>query len=326
MNTSILWKNRNFWWIWLLGVALWPAQGFAQHPPDDNAPVQVGTPRIDLSSVERALWQTTATNAHDFHGWLQRFEDEVNAIYFATLRQQYPQTPPESLLPQPVRVEPRWIGGMLYLYGYLDQNNVQGFQQGQDILLFTLQQTRPFNPMVPALSYSLSDGAGYYYRDDAYSYAWGAAAPFFAGFFLYPQYWRGSYWRHSFAWWGSSYWNTGFFHNRYSYYYRLYPTYYSTYRSNYYVRYRPWGWRSGVFFRSTGGRYVYRNPRWVVQNRPRVQTYRTWIQQRHTIRRTQIQHRYRQPVRVHRQPVRVHRQPVRTHRQPVRTHRTKRHR
>lgn len=295
------------WWIAVLGIFVLPVTGSAQEPLLDNQAVTMAAPRIDLASVERAIWQTSASHVHDFRGWLQRFEDDVNAIYFATLRQQYPQTPPDSLLPHPVRVEPRWVGGLLYLYGYLDQNNVPGFQQGQDVLLFTFQQTRPYTPGYP-LSYSLYDGSGYYYRDDSYSYAWGGAIPFFAGFFLYPQYWRGTYWRTSFAWLGTPYWSSGVFYNRYHHYYRVYPTYHSAYRTTYYTRYRPWGWNRGVYFRSTGGRYYYRNPRWVVQYRRTSRPYRTWIRQRHTIRRT-TPLRYRRPVKV--RPYRAPRQQYR---------------
>lgn len=281
-------------WALLLGILFWPAQSQAQD--DASQMVNVGTPRIDLASVDRAVWQTSAAHGRDFNGWLQRFEDEVNAIYFATLRQQYPQNPPETLLPQPVRVEPQWVNGLLHLYGYLDQNNTPGYQANQDILLFTLQQTQPYNPNVGGLSYALFDGAGYYYRDTSYFHNWGAAVPLFAGFFVYPQYWRGAYWRPAFTWWNTPYWSSGLFYNRYTYYHRIYPTYYNTYRTTYYVRYRPWGWRSGVFFRTAGGRYYYRNPAWVVRHRPR-HAYRSWIRTRHTVRRTQFR---RHPVRTYR--------------------------
>lgn len=223
-------------------------------------PVPLGQPRIDLRSVEQALWSTKAGHPKDFKGWMQAFEDEVNAIYFATLRRLQPKADPATLLSQPVRVDAQRIHGLLYLYGYIDQNNRQGFQNGQDMLLFVFEQTKTYNHQSRQLYYGLRDGDGYYYRQPDTIYTIGPTDfLFLTGFFVYPNVWGGLYWRNGFAWWGTPYWQTGLFFNRVQLYYGWYPRYHQFYRRTYYTRYRPWGWRRGTFYRrGANGRYYSR--------------------------------------------------------------------
>ncbi|MCB9641172.1 MAG: hypothetical protein H6727_19900 [Myxococcales bacterium] len=232
-------------------------QGPKQQAPAMQ-PIEVGDPKIDLKAVEEALWSTKGKDEKDFSGWMKRFEDEVNAIYFATLKRQKPNADPTTLLPSPVRVEPKRNNNLLTLYGYIDQNKKQGYQNGEDKLIFAFQQTKPYDQAQRQLSYSLRDGSGYYYRqpDYAHSYSTGVS-PFFLGFFVYPMIWHAVWWRSSFMWYGSAYWwRTGAFYSRYNYYYGRYPSYYGYYRNTYYTRHRPMGWSRGSYYRrGAGGRY-----------------------------------------------------------------------
>lgn len=221
--------------------------------------VEVGDPKIDLKSVEEALWTTKGKDEKDFEGWMKRFEDEVNAIYFATLKRQKPNADPTTLLPKPVRVDPKRNNDLLTLYGYIDENNKPGYQNGEDKLIFAFQQTKPYNKDTRQLAYSLRDGSGYYYRQPDYAYSASAGmTPFFVGFFLYPMIWHAVWWRASFGWYGSPYWwRGGAFAGRYGYYYGRYPAYYGHYRTTYYSHHRPMGWNRGVYYRrGPSGRYV----------------------------------------------------------------------
>lgn len=271
------------WLALVLGAgSVWAA------PAPEMQPVNLGTPRIDLQAVEEALHRTRTSSPQDFRGWMQQFEDEANAIYFATLRRQFPQADPATLMPKPVRVDAQWHNQMLFLYGYIDQNNIQGFQHGQDLMLFAFEQTRPYDRNNRRAYYALRDGDGYYYRDADYAFTWAPNAyPYFVGFFVYPSLWSGLYWRPSFLWWGGAYWQTGFFYSRYNYYYGRYPRYYNVYRTTYFNRYRPWGWRRGVFFRANGGRYYYRSRTWATQHRQWRRQYRSYLGQRRTMRQNQ---------------------------------------
>ncbi len=220
--------------------------------------VEVGDPKIDLKSVEEALWSAKGKDEKDFDGWMKRFEDEVNAIYFATLKRQKPNADPTTLLPKPVRVDPKRNNDLLTLYGYIDENNKPGYQNGEDKLIFAFQQTKPYNKEARQLGYSLRDGSGYYYRQPEYSHSVSAGmTPFFVGFFLYPMIWHAVWWRASFGWYGSPYWwRGGMFASRYGYYYGRYPGYYGHYRSTYYTHHRPMGWHRGAYYRrGAGGRY-----------------------------------------------------------------------
>jgi hypothetical protein len=235
-----------------------PVHGQAQ-TERDMKPVPIGNPKIDLRAVEEALWNTKTDNPKDFKGWMSKFEDEVNAIYFATLRQQNPQADPATLLKEPVRIDPQRINNLLYLYGYQDQNKKPGFQNGEDLLLFVFQQTGAFDSQNRRLNYALRDGNGYYYRDPAYTHTFApTVAPMMLGFFLYPAIWYGMWWRPSFMWLGTPYWAGGMFHARYNHYYRSYPRYHSTYRSTYHARSRPWGWNRGAYYQKGAGGQYYR--------------------------------------------------------------------
>lgn len=267
------------WWVSLLGLLLVialigglayfllrprtvryvPQPGvMVNQPTQQFQNVPIGNPVIDLQAVEKALWSTQATNQNDFKGWMQKFEDEVNAIYFTTLRSQNPNADPATLLKKPARVDAQRQNNLLHLYGYLDDNNKPGYQNGEDKLLFVFQQTQPYNSQQRQLSYSLRDGGGYYYREPTYSHAVAmAVTPLFLGFFLYPAIWYGMYYRPMgmFGWWGTPYWRTGPFYSRYTVYRTSYSSYSTSYRSNYYNRSRPWGWNRGSYYRrnASGG-------------------------------------------------------------------------
>lgn len=231
----------------------------ANQPSQTMQAVPIGTPTIDLQAVEKALWATQASNQNDFKGWMEKFEDEVNAVYFATLRSQNPQADPATLMKKPVRVDAQRHNNLLHLYGYLDDNNKPGYQNGEDKLLFVFQQTQPYNSQQRQLSYALRDGGGYYYRDPSYTHAVAmAATPMFLGFFLFPAIWYGMYYRPMFGWWGTPYWRSGPFYSRYTVYRTSYASYHSSYRSNYYTRSRPWGWNRGAYYRSRPGGGYYR--------------------------------------------------------------------
>lgn len=237
-----------------------------QQPQEDLKPVKIGEPKINLKAVEDALWKTKADNPKDFKGWMKKFEDEANAIYFASLKKAKPNADPTTLMKEPLRVEAKRDNGLLTLYGYLDKNKQQGYQNEQDSLIFAFKQDKPFSKDDKKLSYSLRDGTGYYYREPGYSHVLPAAyTAMFLGFFLYPTVWGMPYYRTSFVWWGTPYWRTGFFYNRYSYYYgsSYYGGYYGYYRRTYYRRHRPWGWGRGSYYRrGRGGSYYSRGSRY----------------------------------------------------------------
>ncbi len=238
-----------------------PQEGYESQQPQENfEPVKIGKPKIDLKAVEEALWSTKTKNPKDFKAWMQKFEDEVNAIYFATLKRENPNADPTTLLPSPVRVEPKKINGLLHLYGYIDKNKKPGYQNKEDELIFVFKQTKPYQKGQRQLAYTLYDSSGYYYREPGYVHHITVDyTPFFMGFFLYAT-WEAFWWRTHFAWYASPYWwRSGFFYHRYHYYYRRYPTYRTYYRRTYYRRSRPWGWRRGVYYRrSRSGRYYRR--------------------------------------------------------------------
>jgi len=219
--------------------------------------VEVGKPVIDLKSVENALWQTKTKDPKDFKGWMKKFEDEVNAIYFATLKRKNPSADPTSLMPKPVRVDSRKVNQLLHIYGYIEQKKPNGYQAG-DKLLFVFKQTKPYQKSSGRLHYSLHDSKGYYYRSPGYSHSLSSmVAPMFMGFFMYAA-WSSIWYRPHFGWFHTPYYRSGFFYSRYSYYHRMYPSYGGYYRRTYYRRYRPWGWNRGKYFRSSGGRHYYR--------------------------------------------------------------------
>lgn len=232
----------------------------------DLQPVKIGNPKINLKAVEDALWKTKTDNPKDHKAWMKKFEDEVNAIYFATLKQASPNADPTTLMKKPLRVDSKQEAGLLHIYGYLDNNNTPGYQNAGDSLIFAFKQTKPFTKGSKQLSYSLRDGRGYYYREPGYAHTVPVAyTPVFMGFFLYPTLWYTPYYRTSFVWWGTPYYRTGFFYNRYSYYYGsgYYRGYYGYYRSSYYRRHRPWGWSRGSYYRrGRGGRYYSRGSRY----------------------------------------------------------------
>lgn len=231
----------------------------------DFQAVPIGKPKIDLKAVEDALWQTKSKNSKDFNGWMKKFEDEVNAIYFATLRRQSPKADPATLMKQPIRVEPKKVKNLLTIYGYSDDNKKKGFQNGEDKLIFVFQQTKPYQRGSKKLHYSLRDSTGYYYRSPTYvhSYASMAYTPFLLGFFVYPTIWYGMWYRPMFGWWGPGFYSRGFFYSRYNHYYRGYPAYRTMYRRTYYSRHRPWGWNRGSYYRrGSNGRYTSRTSRY----------------------------------------------------------------
>ncbi|HAA56874.1 MAG TPA: hypothetical protein DCE42_19060, partial [Myxococcales bacterium] len=250
---------RRIVFLLLSSVFLWSGlSGCVHQQTKEFQPVNIGNPRIDLQAVEQALWSTKGSNPQDFEGWMKRFEDEVNAIYFATLRQANPKADPATLMPNPVRVDVQRVNQLLRLYGYIDENNQKGYQQDKDELLFVFEQNKAYNPSSRQLYYSLRDGDGYYYREPNSLHTFGPDAPYVTGFFLFPNIWYRPYWRSDFGWWGRSYWSRGLFYRRYRTYYNRYPLYYRRYRRNYYRRYRPWGWRRGAIYRRRRGRYYYR--------------------------------------------------------------------
>ncbi|HAA54727.1 MAG TPA: hypothetical protein DCE42_08205 [Myxococcales bacterium] len=310
-------KKRSIWlMIFILMGCAWGTSTFAQ-TTDTLNPVQVAPPRIDLQAVEQALIDTKAANQNDFRGWMKRFEDEVNAIYFATLRHQNPQADPATLMSRPVRVDAQRVHGRLKIYGYVDMNHTAGFQNGQDLLLFVFDQSQAYDSKTRQLHYSLRDGTGFYYRDPTYVYVVPAAEPAFMGFFLYPSVWAGLHWRVTFSWWGTSYWSTGFFYNRGVYYYNMYPRYSRYYRGAYYTRYRPWGWKRGYFFRRVKGRYYHRKGYWRTYNGGwRRGYYRGW--------RRGYQRGLRSNFRHNRWNRRIKTQPKRTYRTRTRQTRTRR--
>jgi hypothetical protein len=219
---------------------------------------QIGEPRIDLSAVEDALWKTKGDNEKDFKGWMQRFEDEVNAIYFAALRQQKPNADPVTLLPKPVRIDSQRQENLLTLHAYIDQNDKPGYQNGEDKLIFVFRQKQPYNQQQRQLAYSLRDGTGYYYREPTYIHTvHSGVSPYFLGFFLFPAIWYGMWWRTSFLWHSSPmWWRSGAFYSRTVYYGGRYGAYRTHYRSNYYQRHRPMGWNRGAYYRQgAGGRF-----------------------------------------------------------------------
>ncbi len=242
-----------------------PPAEMAAKQKEDLRPVPIGEPLIDLQAVEEVLWKTKVENKDDFKKWMEKFEDEVNAIYFATLRRKNPNADPATLMKKPIRVDPRVINKLLYIYGYIDENGKPGYQNGEDKLIFVFEQTKPYDPNKKEFAYALRDGNGYYYREPGYVYKLAAAAigTVLIGAILYklmsspPQ--NYGWWRPQFSWWGSSFWNDPRFSSRYQYYYQSYPRYYRVYRKTYYVRYRPWGWKRGVYFkRGAKGKYYYR--------------------------------------------------------------------
>ena len=232
----------------------------AQKQAMNLKPAKVGKPEIDLKAVEQALWQTKTDNPKDFKAWMKKFEDEVNAIYFATLKQQKPNADPTTLLPTPVRVEPKWENKLLRLRGYLDKNKQPGYQSKDDKLLFVFKQSQPYEKGNQKLSYSLYDSSGYYYRQPGYTHHISSTNAFFLGFFTYAA-WHSIWWRPAFGWYGSPmWWRSGPFYSRYRYYYRSYPSYRGYYRTTYYRRYRPMGWSRGTYYRrGPGGRYYRRS-------------------------------------------------------------------
>ncbi len=284
-------EERTNWWVSLLGILfvigilvvlasfIFKAGvrrthrrapvAYQQQTGKSNAPefqsVPIGTPLIDLKAVEDALWQTKTSNPKDFTGWMKKFEDEVNAIYFATLRRQNPKADPATLMKQPIRVEPKRVNNLLTIYGYSDDNKKQGYQNGEDKLVFVFQQTKPYQQGAKQLHYSLRDGSGYYYRQPTYAHTYASmmVTPMLLGFFLYPTIWYGMWYRPMFGWWGPGFYSRGIFYSRYNYYYRSYPSYRRVYQRTYYSRHRPWGWNRGSYYRrGSNGRYTSRTSRY----------------------------------------------------------------
>lgn len=114
-------------------------------------PATIKNPKIDLKAVEKALWETKTKDPKDFKGWMKKFENEVNAIYFATLKRQNPNADPTTLMKKPVRVDPQRKDGKLQIFGYIDNNGKPGYQGATTPPKKTTptSPTNPANPLAP---------------------------------------------------------------------------------------------------------------------------------------------------------------------------------